>query len=295
MIAIEITRPIRFFSFLRLKIRRRLPQSWNELAQGRRLLVFRALLRQGEEEALRIALRLRRRTWARLGETNKGAMLAACPWLNFEPNPVPIIQSFHPPILQGSPNKYLLSDANFVNGSCMEFALADEYLGEVMAGKETSLKYLTATLLRELDPDTATAMKREDLRVTLHGRMEVEQRAKRQKRIPHEVHLAVFMYFIGVKKLIHRLYGEWLFQKPEEPETSLDGSEIPTPKSEIEKGDPLGWWGMYMDTAGGDVQMLDAIQQSNFHNFCTMEVRKRKQQKEAEMRSRMSAPDFGQS
>lgn len=289
MIVIELRRPIRFFS-LRLKIRRRLPQSWNELAQGRRLLVFRALLRQGEEEALRIALRLGRRTWAMLGEADKGAIISACAkWLNLEPNPVPIIQSFNPPILESfpsSPNKYLLAAPNFVNGSCMEFALADEYLGDVMAGKETSLKYLTATLLREIDPDTATAMKREDLRVTLHGRMEVEERAKRQQRIPHEVRLAVLIYFIGVKKLIHRLYGEWLFAQPQEP---VPGAE-PAPV----QGDPLGWWGMYMDAAGGDVQKLDAIQQSNFHNFCTMEVRRRKQQKEAEMRSRMAAPDFGQ-
>lgn len=171
----------------------------------------------------------------------------------------------------------------------MEFALADEYLGEVMAGKETSLKYLTATLLREMDKDTATAMRREDLRVTLHGRMEVEERAKRQKRIPHEVHLAVFIYFIGVKQLIHRLYGEWLFQAPEEPDP--DNPQSATPQS----GDPLGWWGLFMDAADGDVQKLDAIQQSNLHNFCTMEVRKRKQNKEAEMRSRMAAPDFGQS
>lgn len=292
MIAIEITRPIRFF-FLRLKIRRRLPAAWNEVPQGRRLFVFRALVRHGEVEALRIALRLRRGTWARIGEADKGAMLAACPWLKAEPSPSLVIGYWSLGWLR--PTKYLFPDANFVNGSCMEFALADEYLGEFLEGNEKSLPLLTATLLRERDTDTAAAIKREDLRMSLHGRMEVELRAKRQKRLPQEVHVAALLYFIGVKKLVDRLYGDWLFERKKEKDVKLDGSKIPSTDAVTATGDPLGWWGLMMDVAEGNVQLLDAIQQSNFHNFCTMEVRKRKQNKEAEMRSRMAAPDFGHS
>ncbi len=289
MIALEFNRTLRFFCFLRLKTRRRLPQSWNELAQGRRLSVFRALLNDNTGEALRLLLRLRKSTWRKISAEDKAAILALVPWLKAEPSAIPVFTSYDLRFTRwGRPNRFLLADPNFVNGSCMEFALADEFLGEFLGGNEKSLPLLTATLLRELDPDTAEAVKREDLRVRLNGRMEVELRAKRQKRLPQEVHMACLLYFVGVKQLVSRLYGEWLFQAPEEPDP-----ETPNQKPVTEKGDPLGWWGMFMDAAGGDVQKLDAIQLSNLHNFCTMEVRRRKQAKEADMRSRMNAPDFG--
>ena len=122
--------------------------------------------------------------------------------------------------------------------------------------------------------------------------MEVENRVQRQRKLPKEVHIASLLYFAGVKILIARLYGDFLFSKPEEPDTTLDGQ--PTqPEQPASKPDPLGWWGLYMDSADSDVLKLDAIQQFNFHNFCTMEVRRRKHAREAEMRMRMGSGDWG--
>lgn len=273
--------------FIRWKIRRTLPEAWTGVPERRRVSLLGALLRQegeaGQLEALRLMLRLRVRTWRRIGSADKAAMLKAVPWLCLQPSAVPILPTvacWLPASIR--PTCYLMPDPKFANGSCLEFALADEYLEALLKGDGGALPLLTATLLREPDPDQASALKREDLRARLHGRLEVEARAARQKALPDGVHTAVLLYFIGVKQLVHRLYGAWLFEQP----GTEDGGQQKAP-------DPLRWWGMFMDAAACDLARLETIQQGSFHSFCTMEVRRRKQEKEAAMRLRMQQPDFG--
>lgn len=260
------------------------PQTWAEMPVQKRFSCFSFLAKNpdlsGKIEALRMACRLPRRIFYRLSPEVISELLDLAPWTNLTPSAIPVFPSW--PLSRFRPNQYLMPADNFANGSCMEFALADEYLNSYFEGDENALPLLTATLLREPDKNRAEAVRREDLRVQLFGRMEVEERAKRQKKLPDEMHLNSLMYFAGVKMLVHRLYGRYLFEQPDEDEHPQQRQK-----------DPLGWWGVFMDIADGDVQKLDAVQQSNFHNFCTMEVRRRKAMKEMEMKQRLSSEDFG--
>ena len=268
------------------KIRRPLPMGLKSIEPQRRIFVLRQLLANegdaGKVAALKAILALPERTWRRLSPAHVADLLDRLPWLDIAPSPVPMVDWF-----EHKGARYFLPAANFENGTCLEYPLADEYLTAYAAdGSESALRRLAATLCREATADTAEALRRGDPRVKLHSRAEGDARADRLAGLPSEWQVVVLLYFAGVKLLVHRLYGAWLFQQPEE-----DGEE----KEAAEQGDGLGWWGLYMDAAGGDVQKLEAIEQSSFHTFCLMEVRRRKQQKQAEMAHKLQSPGFGDS
>lgn len=269
------------------KIRRELPDDLKAVVPHRRIFVLRALLGAegdaGKVAALKIALDLPARIWRMLTPSHIADLLDRMPWLDLKPAPVPPVDDFeHDGI------RYFFPAENFENGTCLEYPVADEYLAAfALDGNADALRKLTATLCREAEPDAATALRCGDQRVKLHSRAEVDARAARLEKLPIEWQMCALFYFVGVKTLVHRMYGAWLFQQPE---TDEEGQPI----EEAAQSNGLGWWGLYMDSASGDVQKLDAIEQSNFHTFCLMEVRRRKQQKQADMANRINSPDFGE-
>lgn len=272
--------------FVRRTVRRPLPESWEEIPDGRRLSVVRELFRQdgiaGRVAALRVMLGLPRAIWLNLTPDQIADLLDRTPWLSADPSPIAMLPFF---ILKGK--VYTLPANNFTNGVCAEFPLADDYLSDFLKkGDTNALLKMCAVLCREENPNFEEVQKRGDLRVPLQSKASIERRARRFAGLPEEIQLAVMLYFIGVKLLVNRLYGEWLFAKPSEEE-EISGKK---PKS-----DPLHWWGLFMDAAEGDPTKLEAIHQSNFHNFCTMECRRRKQRLDAEMKRKMESPDFGKS
>ncbi len=248
--------------------------------------VLRALMRTPDPLVARMAavketLSIPNALWRILAANEITKIMDLLPFLNTDPTPTPMIEVF------GYKRQvYAMPKPNFENGSCIEYPLADEYLLQFIdTGDELPLRCLSAVLLREMTRNVAEGLKAGDMRVPLHSRAEVELRAETFKGLPHEVLISTMLYFVGVKQLITRLYGAWLFNMPD-PEAD--------PDAEPPKADAMGWWGQYIDAAGGDPIKLDAIHQSNFHNFCLTLVRQRKAAKEAAMRDRLNSPDFGQ-
>jgi hypothetical protein len=269
------------------KIRRSLPNDLKAVAPHRRIFVLRQLVgldgEAGKVAALKTILDLPERYWRMLTPGHVADLLDAMPWLDLKPSAIAPVEDF-----EHDGVRYFFPADNFENGTCLEYPIADEYITAfAVDGDAAALRKLTATLCREAEPDSAAALRRGDARVKLHSRAEVEARAARLETLPIEWQMCALFYFVGVKTLIHRMYGAWLFKQPE---TDDDGN----PVEEAAQSDGLGWWGLYMDSAAGDVQKLDAIEQSNFHTFCLMEVRRRKQQQQADMANRINSPDFGE-
>lgn len=269
------------------KIRRHLPDSLRAIEPGRRISVLRPLIgiegEAGRVAALKILLELPATAWNNLAPAHIADLLEKMPWLSLLPSPVAPFEDFtHDGV------RYFFPADNFENGTCLEYPFADEQMQAfVEKADDRALRMLTATLCREAEPDSSAALRRADRRVRLHSRAEVEARADRLEKCPLEWQVLALFYFVGVKTLVHRLYGPWLFNQPE---TDENGEAVEDPP----KTDGLGWWGLFMDAAGGDLQKLEAIEQGNFHTFCLMEVRRRKQAKEAEMAMRLSNPRFGE-
>lgn len=233
----------------------------------------------GQLEAVRRACDIGPSTWQKIPLADRSALLGRAGWANAEPTAKRIFEKF-----RHRGRAYFFPADDFTNGTCVEYPLADEQLGDYLQrGSKEALLLLTAVLCREADEDRERSLQRDDVRTPLHGRREIELRAERLQGLPEAYQAAALLYFVGVKHLVHKLYGSWLFEPPdEEGEEPAQG-----------QGDPLGWWGMYLDAAQGDVTKLEQIHQSNFHNFCLLEVRRRKQLKEAELRQRMNSHDFG--
>lgn len=265
-----------------------MPGTWEDLPPRRRLPVFRHLLAGNESEALRLALNIPRRHWRKFHENDKSALRQKCQWADLKPSAAPHFDTIrHKGLTLHAPG------SGFQNCTCLEFPISDEYLQSYLDGGDPEmLLLLFATLWREPEPDGTLALRREDKRVPLHSRAEVAERAKRLKGLPVEYPFAALLYFTGVKEMVSRMFGKWLFQQEEVPLPEADG-EMPREAPPKPEGDPLGWWGLYMDKAAGDPTRLQAILHSNFLEFCLMEMRHRKLVQEMETRQRMASPNWG--
>mgnify|MGYP000420317261 CR=1 FL=1 len=270
--------------FLGKKIRRVLPTGWKDLDAARRIFIFKTLLSNNNPETARLAaleqlLGLPRAVWLNLAPADISTMLEAIPWLNVAHSAAPIFPEF-----KHRGRVFHCAADNFENGTCLEFPLAEEFARAFLStGDATALLNLTATIFREKDADTAAALRRDDIRCPLHSRAEIIERSKKMHGIDDAFQYAGLLYFVGVQSLINRLYGKELFEKNDEPD---EPGEKPA-------ADPLGWWGMYLDAADGDPVKLEAIHHSNFHQFCLMEVRRRKQHRDAIQKQKMASSDWG--
>lgn len=275
-----------WWSLKRTSLRRDLPDSWSELPAARRLRVLRTLVRTPDPFVARMgavkeALSIPNSLWQILAANEIIRIMELLPFLTADPSPTPMVD-----VVGYKGQTYAMPKSNFENGSCIEYPLADEYLMQFINTSDAlPLRRLCAVLLREVNTNVSEGLKVGDMRMPLHSRAEVEARAAHFAALPNDILIATMLYFVGVKQLIVRLYGSWLFNLPD-PDAE--------PDTELPKVDSLGWWGMYMDASGGDPTKLEAIQQSNFHNFCLSLVRQRKAVKEAAMQSRLNSPDFGQ-
>lgn len=273
------------------KRRYTVPENWTDIAPRRRLPVFRELLRGNQSEALRLALNIPAGHWRKFHESDRAALLQMCKWTDLEPVTTPHFDTItHNGLTLHAPG------ADFQNGTCLEFPIADGYLQSFLDGGDPGmLLYLFATLWREPEPDGTTALRREDKRVPLHSRAEIGQRAQHLHNLPFEYQVAALLYFTGIKEMVSELFGKWLFEQEEDPLPGAPDGEIPVEQTTAPKAesDPLGWWGLYFDLAGGDPVKLKAILRSSFLECCLMEVRRRKRLKQLEMKHRMTSPAWG--
>lgn len=259
------------FAGLHLRKRCQLPEAWEGVPAGRRFAVFGEMVKGRPGEAVRLACQVPARHWHRIGPMDRAAILRRCPWAKLDPAP-----KCHFDVFRHNGLELHAPPGNFAAGTCLEYPIADEYLSAYIGTQaDEQLLLLTATLFREADPDQGAALRREDKRVPLFSRAEVEERAKRLEGLPLEYQLDALMYFTGVKKFVATAFAS-LFQS--------SGKE--------KEADPLGWFGLYMDKAQGDPKKYGQILHSNFIEFCLMEVRQRRQAREAYMRQRMQSGEF---
>lgn len=264
--------------------RRDLPLSFAEVPQSRLCSLIRVLL-QGDENrifAAEVLLDLPRAILALIPTEDWGWILYNMEWCKLEPSAIrPRLYFVHDGV------QYWFPADNFQNGTCLEFALADDfYNAYVEHGSPQDLRKLVATLCREKKESLAERLRTADNRIPLLSRAEAEARAKRLDTLPEELAAMVLFYFAGVKQQIAEIYGEWLFDNDED---EPDEHHTPTPKS----GPMFGWWSVFFDMAE-NITNLPTVYQTSFHTLCMMLVERRKRAKEQETRARLNRPDFAQ-
>ena len=204
-----------------------------------------------------------------MSDLDRGALAQYLDWTEPAPDTedAPLDRFFH----RGA--QYRFPSAKGANVSCIEFALCDDYYKEFTDGNADALLRVSACLWREEEEDGREALKRGDARTPLHSKDEVEARVKRLEGVAHEVHIQALMWWIGMKVLVNKMYGKWLFEEEEEEE---DMDEPAYAKASAGKGPNFGWWGIFFDVAeSGTFGPLDKVHQASIHDICIFLVKKR--------------------
>ena len=256
------------------KYSRSLPQSWTELPERERLAVFHLLLSDthivsAKVKILKKLLRFPLAVFNALTDEQVSDLVDTLDWMQLTPDAAPLIASFeHKGIV------YYLPKEKFMNGSALEYPMADDFLSRFgEKGDEATLLLLVATISREAKTDATSIEKTGDVRTPLSSRGEIEARAARLKGLSVEAQTAVLLYFAGVRTYIHRIYAEYLFEQPTE---NIEGEIEVTSASG--SGADFGWWGKYMEVAESQVfGNYDQVLQTNFHTICAYLVKKRKE------------------
>lgn len=272
MVSAEITLQRRRWGLIR---RRRfvlhVPSSWEDVHWWYRQRWWRKLMTLPRPDAIRAMVRDLTPRWVRkhLSELDMAGITLLFDWMQAEADcsdvPVPDFihrgVTYHMPAVKGE------------NMSCMEFGLACDYYDQFTRGDSGALLKLVACLWREADPDAAAGRKREDVRVPLFSKAEVTHRAQLLRDAPHELLLQALLYFSGLKAFMHKIYGTWLFEPPDE--------EDDEPGSRDTSGPNFGWWGTFQQVAeSGVFGDINQVHQAHIHDVCVFLVRK-----QVEMRS----------
>lgn len=152
------------------------------------------------------------------------------------------------------------------NITCFEWWVADDYYSKFMEShQDGDLDKLVATLLREVDQDKNAAVEREDMRVQLRSRMQIDKRVKKLRKLDPVKKAYILYFFSNCKKWIYDQFGQFIF---EDTEDESEGTG---------EGNPLGWYGLFQKAAEtGVFGTLDNILfQVKFLDFCTFMVAKR--------------------
>lgn len=266
MIPIEIRKTTLLGTTKRLQ--RQLPASWEEVGAAA-VACVRDLVNYPESQAkLRIIsrlLKIRRATVLGLSNDAIGDIYRALSWMQVNTHDAPLVPHFRHRM-----KRYEFLHTKFSNGKALQYPMADEFYQQFLSSEDREPLYLLlATLCRE--PGLY------DQPLT---RTEVEARAKRLAKLSMEIPTLAIMYWSGVKHYIDKVYGPWLWPRPELDEDEEEANE---PQEEPSL---FGWWGIYMDIAeAGVFGNLDQVHQTNFHSICMYLVKKKKA--EQDMRRQM--------
>jgi hypothetical protein len=275
MIEVAVTRENRrrWNIFLRRRFLLRIPTSWSEVTpMARRERWWRwASTLEGPAVQLRILRDLMPWRWRRhLNTQARSAIVTHLEWVMPQPDAesIPLESFYH----RGT--RYHFPTAKGPNVSCVEFALADDYYKAFAEGDTDSLLRVSACLWREEDQDERGRLMRGDARVLLHSQAEVEARVLALEGAPKEVHIQALMWWVGMKMLVNKMYGRWLFDNDDEDE---DEDELPeAAASKPSKGPNFGWWGIFLDVAEtGVFGPLEKVYQTSIHDICIFLVKKR--------------------
>jgi hypothetical protein len=262
----------RWNPFRRRRFVLRIPQRWEEvtpLARRERWWRWVATLTPPEAKG-RILRDLIPMPWRRkMLDTEQGAIVAHLEWVMPVPDAevIPLESFYHRDI------RYVFPKPKGQNVSCVEFALCDDYYKEFVGGDAEALLRVSACVWREEDECEREMLKRGDERVTIHSQAEVEARVVNMTGAPQEVHIQALMWWMGMKILVNRMYGKWLFEDDEDEE---EEDEPATAEAPANTGPNFGWWGIFLDVAESAVfGPLEKVYQASIHDICIFLVKKR--------------------
>jgi hypothetical protein len=247
-----------------------LPTSWSEVAPNLRRDFWKFALAGNFLEIARIASRIPKAVWFALDAESKAAMVSV---VREFATAKPDCANLPFAALRCDGRDYYFPKPNGSNITAMEFAIADEYYNKVAAGDTKVLPLLVSTICREAHPDNAEAMRRDDVRVPIYSRTEVEARAAIIKDAQPAMQFSALLYWAGMKQLVATLYGEWLFDAPEQPE---EGEPEPQPnEAPVQSPQPnFGWWGSFLTVAeSGVFGNVEQVHHTAFHNVCVWMVK----------------------
>lgn len=174
---------------------------------------------------------------------------------------------------KGRRNDYLLPSAKLENITCLEWLLADEAFCDFRAsGKPEDLYRLMGAICREKDSNKRAGAARDDMRVPLLSRMEMEERAKVMGKAEADVLAFVLAFFSGCKEWVFETYKPWLFEEPEELEEGEEPEE--RPKTILDK---LGWYGMFQRVAQDGLfgTLEEVLTRAKFKDVCLYLITKK--------------------
>lgn len=180
--------------------------------------------------------------------------------------------------------KFFFPKPKFQNGVAKEWPMADTvYQKAIDQNDDKHLIRLLAIICREEEPDLHAQRIRGDRRVKLEY---VDHRAELLKDVAPEIRLAALMYWSKTKASVHKMYGDWIFEIPEEDEDDIDEEldEVPG-----QNGPMFGWWSTYFLLAReGTFGTYDQVCNTNFHTICMYLVDKKKEQQDQERRDALN-------
>jgi len=271
----------RRWTFRRRRFSLHLPESWEQLTLPQRQRWWRWLMTLPRQAAVRAMVRDLLPRWVRasISDLDFAGLTTLLDWVQAEHD----CSQIAIPSFQHQGVTYHFATAKGESVSCIEYALADDYYKDFSEGNESALLRLVATIWREADMDEARALRRDDKRVPLYSKSEVEKRAKALQSAPMEIHLQALLFFGGLKAYIYRVYGKWLFEEPDDPEDDADtATEQPPPSAP-----DFGWWGIFQRLAeSGTYGVKDQVLQESIHEVCINLVRK-----QVESNSQPKAPE----
>jgi hypothetical protein len=246
----------------------RIPKSWPEMPSRMLRPAMRIALGNSRPEVARLRmlglLGLDTALAFRIDPVSLHALTREVAWMQEPCSDMPFQELEHAGMVLTLPGH------GFQEGTCLEWALADEYYEDIVRhDRAASLPLLCATLLRHTRGGT---------RERIIDRRHIETHARTLGKLPEWVQSACLLYMSGVKQQVYDTYNEWLFKKP------VEGQDEQPPS-----GPDFGWWGTYMSVAEtGTFGTYEQVLQTGFHTLCVYLVQRKKEADEA--RRRMQNP-----
>jgi hypothetical protein len=242
-IEVKVSGP-RLWPLHKTRYLRTLPQGWSEVPRKKRLKYFELSVlasRKAMRQVVLDLLHLPRRVEKRIRADELAAMIQSLDWMLPKPDCLdPVLTDF-----THKGQEYILPKPGFENGTCLEFAIADDIYNQFRINQAPeNLILLAATICREPNPDTHAALAIGDRRIPLNDRAEVDVRAKKLHGMPAAVALAVLYYFVGVKMMVSETYHE-LFDAAAPP---AEEDEEPMQQASAD-GPRFGWWSIFLQVA----------------------------------------------
>ena len=228
-----------------------LPESWEEVPPNLLAFVCKTLIDTEEITARLVILKkllgLSKRDFNLLDDGQIYDLLNCLDWLTLVNLRIQLFPNFK--------NNWTLTETNFENGTCYEFAKADSYFKQFQSSQSVDdLNLFFASLARFQNTSSTSSQ-------------EIEWRAKQLKRTPLHIKLVTLAYFAGIKSMIDEMFGEYLFK-----------SALDTNPNEYQPRINLEWWGIFYTVAeSGVFGDITAVHNYNFLDVCAFLAQKKEQ------------------